>query len=99
MSVLPHLLAHPLTRRLAWVLFSIPFYYSGLAFTYLLLEPEALDNGIQWLLALGFPFLLMAFYKLARYWGCSSGACGKDGCALPADEKDRPNRLYYGPSP
>jgi hypothetical protein len=93
------LLTHPLTRRFAWVLFSIPFYYSGLAFTCLLLEPEMLNDIVQWLLALGFPFLLWAFYKLGRYWGCSSGACGKDGCTLPADRKNDPDRVYYGPSP
>ena len=59
---------------MVWLLFAIPFYQSGLAFTVWILDPQNL-RPTQELWALAFPGMLTLFVLLQRYAGCASGQC------------------------
>lgn len=65
----------PWWQRLAWVLFAIVFYQSGLAFTTLLLEGTQGAGWSDWLAAGAFPVLLPAFFWVNARLGCASGVC------------------------
>jgi hypothetical protein len=71
----PDAMAHPMMRRLIWVLFAILFYQSGMVFTTWLLEPEHLTDGLDWLWLVAFPILLPGFFMVNGQLGCVSGEC------------------------
>ncbi|GMT48840.1 MAG: hypothetical protein IEMM0008_0379 [bacterium] len=81
----------PLIRPMVWILFAVLFYYSGLSFTTLLLEPEQFVGGFHWLLIVLFPILVPLFFVVGRYAGCASGACDTQTQAknLQSEQEDR----------
>jgi len=92
----------PLGQRLLWVLFAIVFYSSGLAFTTWLLEPEAFEGGLRWILVAAFPILVPAFFRVNRRLGCGSDLCTGAGCEATertATERDRRRHLVYHQRP
>ncbi len=75
--------AHPVVRRMLWMVFAVLFYYSGLSFTGWLLEPESFMGGMDWVWVAMFPVLLLAFFPVNRHLGCASGRCATGECADP----------------
>ncbi len=63
-----------LAKRIAWLVFAIPFYQAGLAFTVWLLEPQH-GYSVQELWAMAFPGMLLLFVLLQRHLGGASGYC------------------------
>ncbi len=63
-----------LAKRFVWLVFAIPFYQAGLAFTIWLLEPQNLKPA-QELWAMAFPGMMLLFVLLQRRLGCASGHC------------------------
>ncbi|MEJ2142366.1 MAG: hypothetical protein P8Y24_08430 [Gammaproteobacteria bacterium] len=77
---------HPMTRRIAWVLFAIIFYVCGERFTVWLVEPENFQGGLEWLGVILFPVLLVLFFMSGRYLGCASGHCQSGQCSSSSND-------------
>ncbi len=86
-------IAHPLAKRLLWVVFAIVFYYSGLNFTVWLLEPENFAGGMDWVWVALFPVLLPAFFLVNRRLGCTGGRCASGACEIPGKPDNPPDRM------
>lgn len=95
----PGRLSSPLGRRTAWVLFAIVFYLSGESAVIWLFDARQIDSPWRWAGVLAFPLLLLAFFRLQRFFGCARGACANPESAqdtdAPAAGEDHP----YSPPP
>ncbi|HEO64581.1 MAG TPA: hypothetical protein ENI73_01805 [Spirochaetes bacterium] len=89
----------PITRRIVWILFAVLFYYSGLSFTTLLLEPQQFQGGIYWLLVVIFPILVPLFFVVGRYAGCASGACDPQKQMKNPQSEQKDRDLFTGNMP
>jgi len=91
----------PILMRLAWLLFAILFYQSGLNFTQWLLEPDSFAGGLALFWVALFPFLVPMFFVVNRYLGCASGLCHSDTSGPGQSEPDaaQPRSAYYGRPP
>ncbi len=89
----------PLIRRMVWILFAVLFYYSGLSFTTLLLEPQQFAGGLYWLLVVIFPILVPLFFVVGRYAGCASGACDTQQQSKNQQSEEKDRDLFVGKMP
>ncbi len=87
------LFRHLLMRRLLWVVFAIPFYYSGLHVTVWLLEPENFAGGTSWIWVTLFPVLLPACFLVNRHLGCTGGHCASGDREISEELADTPDRM------
>ncbi len=83
----------PFIRRIPWFAFAVVFFYSGLYFTELLLQPEVFAGGpLRWTLVVMFPVLVPLFFVVNKHFGCATGSCSvsvkPDRCA-----NDRSSRV------
>lgn len=100
-SAFNELVARPFLGRVIWMVFAIVFFYSGMYFTEFIMAPREFAGGWLWMWVAAFPFLLPAFFVVNRRYGCATGACRGETCAVPEPEDDagappagkKPNRI------